>query len=86
MRTIKESKELNRLPELFTPVKISDVILEPKGCGGFLVNERHIDARKAGLKGVYRGYVPGAGGDVWWVEHEDKSIGAYLTEEVNDLE
>jgi len=85
MKTIKESKAENRLPENGTKVRIADKIDPPEECGGFLVHQRHLLARKPGAVGEYVGWVPGAGGDLWWIKHEDGSIGAYMFTEVNDL-
>lgn len=56
---------------------------------GSIVHERHIrDRRKppGTYHGTYLGYVGGAGGDVWWVEHDDKTVGAYMSDEVRDVE
>lgn len=48
-----------------------------KGASGMLVHKKHLDARRSLAKGTIRGWVPGHGGDVYWVEHEDKAIAAY---------
>lgn len=45
---------------------------------GMLIADRHLQARRVGATGIVRNYVPGHGGDVWFVEHDDGSIGAYL--------
>jgi len=84
--TIKECKEHRRLPENGTKVRISEQITPIDDCGGFLVHQRHLIARKPGAVGEYIGWVPGAGGDLWWIKHDDDSIGAYSFTEVNDLE
>jgi len=67
-----------------TPI---DVIVcsrdEDEHTRGFLVQPHHIEARKpVGTRGTFHGIVPGGGGDLWWVRHEDGTIGAYcfLTE------
>lgn len=82
MSTIAECKKSSVLPQRGTPVitRPSDV-----NCGGFLVKQKYIDARREG-KGIYRDFVGGCGGDVWWIEHEDGSIGAYMYTEVFDPE
>lgn len=82
--TIKESKEKGRLPEHLTPVQIGASIMPANKCRGFCVAQKHIDARKARSTGVYAGHVPGCGGDVWWVHHEDGTMGAYLFDEIFD--
>lgn len=84
IRTISESKSMNRLPENGTLCKITSKILPQKECGGFFVKEKHIECRKPSINGIYRGWVPGAGGDIWWIEHEDGTVGAYTYEEVID--
>ena len=81
---IKQSKERNILPEIGTLVVTSTKILPEKECYGFFVKEQYIKARKPSTNGVYIGYVPGAGGDIWWIKHEDETIGAYLVNEIFD--
>lgn len=50
---------------------------------GMLIAHRHLDVRKEGVIGYARSYVPGHGGDVWFVEHEDSgAIGAYVFNEM----
>ena len=50
---------------------------------GFFIKPRHLDCRKAGITGTVSGYVPGHGGDVWWVKHDDsEDIGAYCFTEL----
>ncbi len=45
---------------------------------GMTIGAQHLECRKAGRTGVLRGFVPGHGGDVWWVQHDDnQSVGAY---------
>lgn len=44
---------------------------------GILVSPRCLAARKPHVNGTLRGWVPGHGGDVYWVEHEDKTVAAY---------
>jgi len=86
MKTIKECKENNHLPEFGTPVVTSSNLLGNRNCDGFLVNEKHILCRKKSTNGIYSGWVPGAGGDLWWVKHEDGTVGAYLSDEIFDRE
>jgi hypothetical protein len=50
---------------------------------GMLIAQKHLDARKPNAEGVIKGWVPGHGGDVWWVEHKDGSVGAYSFDEFN---
>lgn len=45
---------------------------------GMLVAERHLAARRPGIQGVIKCYVPGHGGDVWAIEHDDGSVAVYV--------
>ena len=44
---------------------------------GFYIVQKNLNARKPNKKGKILGYVPGHGGDVWWVTHKDGTVGAY---------
>lgn len=83
---IKDAKEKGVLPELFTPVKTISNLVSAETAEGFFVKQVHIACRKPNEFGKYRGYVAGAGGDVWWIEHNDGSIGAYMYDEIIDAE
>lgn len=48
---------------------------------GMFVKKEHLDVRTIGVKGTVVGYVPGHGGDVWWVKHDDGNVGAYVFDE-----
>ena len=48
---------------------------------GMQVNKKYLDARTVGATGVIGGYVPGHGGDVWWVNQDDGNIGVYVFNE-----
>ncbi|MEK7151426.1 MAG: hypothetical protein AAB784_01780 [Patescibacteria group bacterium] len=48
---------------------------------GLLVARKHLDARQPNKEGEVKGWVPGHGGDVWWVAHNDETVGAYSFEE-----
>lgn len=55
---------------------------ELRSTDGLTIHARHLACRKAGVTGFVRGYVPGHGGDVWWVQHEgSEDIGAYCFNE-----
>ena len=53
------------------------------GTSGMLITQKHLDVRREGAIGIVMGHVPGHGGDVWWVRHEDAydEIGAYMFNE-----
>jgi hypothetical protein len=53
---------------------------------GMLVAPRHLTARRPHALGTLLGYVPGHGGDVWWVQHKDGQIGAYSLTELASAE
>lgn len=38
---------------------------------GMLIVDRHLDARRPDALGLITHYVPGHGGDVWFVRHEE---------------
>jgi len=38
---------------------------------GMLVKPQHLENRRFNTPGVIGGWVPGHGGDVYWVSHED---------------
>jgi len=54
------------------------------GTGGFLIAEKHIEARRPGAWGELGSWVGGHGGDVWWVRHADMTAAAYSTCEFVD--
>lgn len=48
---------------------------------GFNVKPERIAARRKNANGTVKNFVPGHGGDVWFVEHADGSIAAYMFDE-----
>lgn len=85
MKPIKRAKDSMTLPPIGTKVKIKAKILPKDECGGFLVKEKCVQARKPKTNGVYVGYVSGAGGDLWWIKHDDdNAIACYEYTEVID--
>jgi hypothetical protein len=85
MRPIEKAKKFNRLPERGAKLKIKEKIMSKEECRGFFVHPKHLDSRRPKELAEYWGYVPGAGGDVWWVKHQDETIGAYMYTEVTDV-
>jgi len=83
---IAQCKERNILPQLGTRVQIVEPLqLEPSQCDSFFVKPNYIRARKAGAKGMYLSWVAGAGGDLWWIKHDDGDVVAvYMSTEVVD--
>jgi hypothetical protein len=51
--------------------------------GGMFVGKKHLDARKPRKNGKVVGHVPGHGGDVLWVSHNDDTVGAYMFNELD---
>jgi hypothetical protein len=85
MKTVEEYKSHKRLPEHGIKVRIKEKIELNEDCGGFLVHQKHLDVRRPNEVGEYIGYVPGAGGDLWWIKHIDGTVGAYSTDELTDV-
>jgi hypothetical protein len=48
---------------------------------GMMIKKHRLDVRTIGAKGEVIGYVPGHGGDIWWIKQDDGSIGAYVFDE-----
>lgn len=44
---------------------------------GFIVKARYLEARRTNSFGVVGGFVPGHGGDVYWVRHDDGEVAVY---------
>lgn len=58
-----------------------------KSTRGFLVKKEHLSARRKGATGILGNPVPGYGGDVWWVLHEDDGkIAAYAYGELEIIQ
>ncbi len=49
---------------------------------GFLVRQDYLKNRRSGARGLVGTYVPGHGGDVWWVRHEDGTDAVYMFTEM----
>lgn len=49
-------------------VKINDILNPPTG---MMIAQDFLERRTPGINGVILGYVPGHGGDVYWVFHGD---------------
>ncbi len=52
-----------------------------KSTGGMLVPLKHLEARAEGVVGTVMNYVPGHGGDVWFVQHDTGEIAVYTFNE-----
>ena len=80
--TISELKNSGRLPK--SGMKVKTVCDPTMRTESFFVKSKNLVCRRDD-EGVYYGWVPGAGGDVWWVQHSNGDVGAYCFTEVFDL-
>ncbi len=49
---------------------------------GMMIAAEHLTVRATGVVGVVKNWVPGHGGDVWFMEHEGSNdVGAYAFNE-----
>lgn len=61
-------------------------ITKDEDTGGLFINPKYLDNRSVGKTGKVLGYVPGHGGDVWWVEHDGESgVAAYCYNEFEEI-
>jgi hypothetical protein len=85
MKPLQRLRKNNVLPTAGEKVKIKKKIMSKEDCTSFFVKDKHLDCRRPNEVGTYRGWVPGAGGDVWWIIHEDGTVGAYQYTELTDV-
>lgn len=58
-------------------------ITEIEDTNGMMIEQRHLECRDAGVTGTVLCYVPGHGGDVWFVHHDgNDEVGAYYFTEL----
>jgi hypothetical protein len=81
---IELAKGLGRIPEMNTPCRTAKKIAPNKECDTYFVSDKNIECRKPSTNGKFVGIVPGGGGDLWWIEHEDKTVGAYVYTDIED--
>jgi hypothetical protein len=48
---------------------------------GMVIHGRYLRTRRLGATGRTIGWIPGHGGDVWGVEHDDGTVAAYCINE-----
>lgn len=54
---------------------------------GYLTGNKHVLARKVGIKGTVLGHAIEHGGGVWWVQHDDsEDLGVYTFLELEPLD
>lgn len=68
-----------------TRIQVHDE-LDPTGTVGVFVSDIYLNQRHAGKTGTLWGFVPGHGGDIYWVEHDDGSRAVYGWREFELLE
>lgn len=52
---------------------------------GMFIKFKYLDVREVGITGIILGYVPGHGGDVWWIQHDgNEDVGAYAFNEFEE--
>ena len=56
-------------------------VVEDNGTEGMLIKPQHLDIRQIGKTGTILNYVPGHGGDVWFVQQDD-GVAAYCFNEL----
>ena len=50
---------------------------------GMTISPKHLNVRREGVVGTVKSYVPGHGGDVWFVQHDSgDEVGAYVFNEM----
>jgi len=50
---------------------------------GMCIAQKHLNVRQEGVTGTVKSYVPGHGGDVWFVQHDNPTeVGAYCYTEL----
>jgi len=63
--------------EIGMEVRIVDI----KPAFGYTVSAKHLKARRMGNTGIVREMIPGHGGEVFAVQHNDRSIAVYRHDE-----
>lgn len=66
------------LPLLANPVPSMKIVTIDKleSTDGMMIAAKHLNERRPGTPGQLLDYVPGHGGDVWFVEHEGAAVAA----------
>ncbi|OHB20143.1 MAG: hypothetical protein A2854_05010 [Parcubacteria group bacterium RIFCSPHIGHO2_01_FULL_56_18] len=53
---------------------------------GMTIVEKHLKVREEGVTGTITRHVPGHGGDVWFVRHDNsENVGAYSIDEMEPV-
>jgi hypothetical protein len=67
-------------------IRTNSKVDEPGSTEGFLIKQHHLLTRKSGELGQVQQYVPGHGGDVWFVMHTDGTVAAYGFPEMDHVD
>lgn len=60
-------------------------ITRDEGTMGMMIAPKYLSTRRVGATGTVKSWVPGHGGDVWWIEHDDGSVAAYCFTEFEEV-
>jgi len=50
---------------------------------GMLIATEDLNRRRLNATGTVQGFVPGHGGDVWWVQHDTGEVAPYSFDEID---
>lgn len=70
---------MNDVNEIKQGLKVR--VVSDDGTKGMLIAEKHLSIREVGKEGTVLNWVPGHGGDVWFVQ-QDNGIAAYCYTEL----
>jgi hypothetical protein len=68
LETLRTFSDLGRAPKQDERVV---VVYRLEDTTGMLVNPKYLATRMCGARGKVERWVPGHGGDLWWVTHDD---------------
>jgi len=84
----REGRELRSYDDLGSYPNPGDraVVVRLGSEAGLLVEESALRSRQMGAIGTVLSWIPGHGGDAWWLRHDDGGVGAYLVNEIGPLD
>jgi hypothetical protein len=85
-KSVAECLETKVLPNKGIRVKTKPNVGPSFEMTAAFTSPKYVGARSPDKVGTYLGWVPGCGGDVWWVKHDDGSTAIYMPEELVDLQ
>jgi len=72
------------LSQIRTGLKVR--VAKLKSTTGLSIDQELINNRKMGVTGVLQKWVPGHGGDMWYVKHDNGKMAVYAFDELEKLE